>query len=36
MCAPNPCLCPGDATCDGRVTFADIDPFVAAIGTTCQ
>ncbi len=24
-------LCPGDTNCDGRVTFADIDPFVEAL-----
>jgi subtilisin family serine protease len=33
-CTPNPCppeLCPGDMNCDGRVTFADIDLFVAAL-----
>ena len=24
-------LCPGDMNCDGRVTFADIDPFVEAL-----
>jgi hypothetical protein len=27
--APAPCL--GDTNCDGRVTFADIDPFVEAL-----
>ena len=26
-----PALCPGDMNCDGRVTFADIDPFVEAL-----
>jgi len=25
-------VCPGDVNCDGRVTFADIDPFVEALG----
>jgi hypothetical protein len=25
--------CAGDTNCDGRVTFADIDPFVAALGS---
>jgi hypothetical protein len=30
-CAP-PAVCPGDMNCDGRVTFADIDPFVEALG----
>jgi peptidoglycan hydrolase-like amidase len=28
--APAPCS--GDMNCDGRVTFADIDPFVEALG----
>jgi hypothetical protein len=31
ICTPNPCLCAGDTDCDGRVTFADIDLFVAAL-----
>jgi hypothetical protein len=31
--APAPCS--GDMNCDGHVTFTDIDPFVAVIGTTC-
>ena len=31
MCAPSPCLCPGDMNCDGSVTFADIDLFVEAL-----
>jgi hypothetical protein len=26
-----PAACPGDMNCDGRVNFADIDPFVAAL-----
>jgi len=26
-----PALCAGDTNCDGRVTFADIDPFVQAL-----
>jgi hypothetical protein len=26
-----PSVCPGDMNCDGRVTFADIDPFVEAL-----
>jgi len=26
-----PTICHGDMNCDGRVTFADIDPFVAAL-----
>lgn len=30
--APAPNLCPGDVNCDGAVTFADIDPFVARLG----
>jgi hypothetical protein len=33
-CDPSPCsptLCAGDTNCDGRVTFADIDLFVAAL-----
>ena len=34
-CVPDECgvaqLCFGDMNCDGRVTFADIDPFVAAL-----
>lgn len=29
---PDTCLCPGDMNCDGQVTFADIDRFVAAFG----
>ena len=28
----NRTICPGDTNCDGRVTFADIDPFVLALG----
>ena len=29
---PDQCeLVPGDANCDGRVNFGDIDPFVALI-----
>ncbi len=31
-----PQLCPGDMNCDGRVTFADIDPFVEALGGQAQ
>jgi len=31
----SPALCPGDMNCDGVVDFDDIDPFVAAIGTSC-
>ena len=27
----SPALCRGDVNCDGRVTFADIDPFVEAL-----
>ena len=27
-----PGICRGDMNCDGRVTFTDIDPFVAALG----
>lgn len=27
--------CPGDVNCDGVVNFADIDPFVAALGAPC-
>jgi hypothetical protein len=33
-CTPSPCgpvVCHGDTNCDGRVTFADIDPFVEAL-----
>ena len=33
-CTPSPCgpvVCHGDMNCDGRVTFADIDLFVAAL-----
>jgi hypothetical protein len=34
-CTPNPCLapllCAGDMSCDGQVTFADIDLFVEAL-----
>lgn len=29
---PDTCLCPGDMDCDGHVTFADVDRFVAAFG----
>jgi len=28
-----PAVCPGDTNCDGRVNFADIDPFVALLGS---
>jgi hypothetical protein len=34
-CAPNPCtpvVCRADTNCDGVVSFADINPFVQALG----
>lgn len=31
-CANAPAPCAGDTNCDGAVTFADIDPFVARLG----
>jgi hypothetical protein len=35
-CTPNPCCCRGDANCDGQISYADINPFVAALANAAN
>ena len=39
LCAPDPCVCRGDANCDSHISYADINPFIRALGdpnTACS